>query len=116
MFGLLTAAGYETGVFGKTTNDQIEQLQRLAQERSATYIDSPIQYNDFNGLRYYHLLPNGTQWTETLSTVAPSYGTTYQTTQLGNRSLLWLDSVLGGRAPWFLYLGPHAPHYPAGGG
>ena len=47
----------------------------------------------------------------------------YQTTQIGNRTLRWLDEKLkaqketeaaGGVAkPFFDYIGPHAPHYPA---
>jgi hypothetical protein len=37
----------------------------------------------------------------------------YQTTQIGNRSLNWIRSVAGGPKPFFAYLGPHAPHYPA---
>eukprot|EP00756_Hemistasia_phaeocysticola_P043841 Hpha_TRINITY_DN17415_c0_g1::TRINITY_DN17415_c0_g1_i1::g.85729::m.85729/K01137/GNS; N-acetylglucosamine-6-sulfatase len=114
MFGLLTSAGYETGIFGKTTNDQPAQLNRIAAEGSATYIDSPIDYNNYEGRSYFHLV-NGTVTTEKLNTTNPRFGTVYQTTQLGNRSLLWLDQILKAKEPkpFFLYLGFHAPHYPA---
>jgi len=36
-----------------------------------------------------------------------------QTTQIGNRSLAWIREVANGPKPFFAYLGPHAPHYPA---
>jgi hypothetical protein len=65
------------------------------------------------GVTYYHLYPNGTDVTETISDTDPIFGTPYQTTQIGNRSLRWLDEVLPKKEPIFLYLGPHAPHYPA---
>merc|ERR1719367_1757877 len=44
----------------------------------------------------------------------------YQTSQMGNRTLRWLDSAIeeslkgeGKSKPFFAYIGPHAPHFPA---
>eukprot|EP01065_Artemidia_motanka_P018565 TRINITY_DN2188_c1_g2_i1.p1 TRINITY_DN2188_c1_g2~~TRINITY_DN2188_c1_g2_i1.p1 ORF type:complete len:727 (+),score=159.33 TRINITY_DN2188_c1_g2_i1:105-2183(+) len=114
MFGLLTRAGYRSGIFGKTTNDQLPELKKIVQYGSATYIDSPVDYNNFLGLSYFHLYENGTTYTEKFSFSDAPYGTPYQTTQIGNRSMLWLETVLKDPSkPFFLYLGPHAPHYPA---
>jgi N-acetylglucosamine-6-sulfatase len=41
------------------------------------------------------------------------FGTTYQTTQIGNRSLGWIRDIAVDTKPFFAYIGPHAPHYPA---
>lgn len=87
---------------------------------SMTYIDSPSDFNDYNSMRWIRKFPNGTHFTETLDTHAPIFGTTYQTAQLGNRTLRWLadDAVPKATAahdaqPFFAYIGPHAPHFPA---
>ena len=40
LFGTLTRHGYNTGVFGKVTNDQQHILDALVAANSATYIDS----------------------------------------------------------------------------
>ena len=117
LFGKFHAHGYSTGIFGKTTNDQLPELYNIVSKGSASYISSPIDYNDFFGMRYFNFNAsagdkNGT--IETLDADAPIYGTAYQTTQIGNRSMEWLDDVVAKEAyPFFLYLGPHAPHYPA---
>jgi hypothetical protein len=85
-----------------------------------TYIDSPSDFNDYNSMRWIRKFPNGTHFTETLDMHAPIFGTTYQTAQLGNRTLRWLadDAVPKATAahdaqPFFAYIGPHAPHFPA---
>ncbi len=142
LFGLMAGAGYNVGVFGKVTNDQQRILTQMSVANSATTIDSPVNYNDFMGMTYYHFsAANGSHYTETLSGTAPIFGTAYQTTQIGNRTLRWLDGAIdrslglttrggpggdaadadGGSAaadahkpqPFFAYIGPHAPHYPA---
>lgn len=87
MFGLFKAAGYNTGVFGKVTNDQANILdvsgtllhhpvpahvphtctQLAIKLKTMDYIDSPIDFNDFMGLTYQRLFSNGTNYVETLS-------------------------------------------------
>ena len=56
----------------------IESETLLQVEHSATYIDSPIQYNSYNGLPYYRLFANGSNYTETLNKDTPIFGTTYE--------------------------------------
>ena len=115
LFGMFADAGYEVGVFGKTTNDQGSQLARIAKTGSATWIDSPIDYNDYDGLTYFRYDKAAGQNTsvEKLNPNDPRFGSVYQTSQIGNRSALWLDSVAKTGKKFFLYLGPHAPHFPA---
>ena len=113
LFGLLTRVGYNTGVFGKVTNDQGPALTALAASGSATYIDSPIDYNNYDGRPYFRRFDNGSTSTETLDPKAPAFGTTYQTTQIGNRTLRWLHGAIDDPRPFFAYVGPHAPHFPA---
>jgi N-acetylglucosamine-6-sulfatase len=141
VFGLMVSAGYEVGVFGKVTNDQKGILDLLSSEGSITWSNSPIDYNNFMGTPYYRDYGNGTTGTETIDKKHPVYGTAYQSTQIGNRTLEWLDILKaagkilptddsdgstddttrmhgshggkGGSKPFFAYVGPHAPHYPA---
>ncbi len=114
LFGLLRRAGYNVGIFGKVTNDQGPMLARLTAAGSASVIDSPVDFNNFDGLPYYRQFANGSVLTETLDTADPVFGTTYQTTQIGNRTLRWLEGAIADAPrPWFAYIGPHAPHFPA---
>jgi len=46
-------------------------------------------------------------------TISGDWGELYQTSQIGNRTLSWLDTAIQGDAPFFAYVGPHAPHFPA---
>ena len=119
MWGLMKQAGYNVGIFGKTTNDQARMLQQLGDARSASYIDSPVDYNDYMGLRYWRYNDTSdTHRIETLSTKDPVFDTAYQTTQIGNRTMRWLqtavdESLTKAGRPFFAYIGPHAPHFPA---
>ena len=131
LFGRLRDAGYDVGVFGKVTNDQSKILPESAEQQSMGYIDSPLDYNNYMGMTYFQKLdPDSTKTSvETLSKTKPKFGTAYQTTQIGNRTLEWLRARRassekhrrrhhhhgGGKssAPFFAYVGPHAPHYPA---
>ena len=92
----------------------------LARKESVSYIDSPLDYNNYMGATYfrYNAAVNKSTWVETLDKKQPIFGTNYQTTQIGNRTLRWLDGAIkeskeaAGR-PFFAYVGPHAPHFPA---
>eukprot|EP01060_Flectonema_neradi_P038054 TRINITY_DN7880_c0_g1_i1.p1 TRINITY_DN7880_c0_g1~~TRINITY_DN7880_c0_g1_i1.p1 ORF type:complete len:565 (+),score=35.12 TRINITY_DN7880_c0_g1_i1:121-1815(+) len=112
IFGLLTSAGYHTGVFGKSTNDQTSQLSQLVAHRTATYINSPSDVSAYMGLEWFRGFANGTKYTETINATNPVYGSPYQTSQISNRSVDWLKGINDDK-PFFLYLGPHAPHVPA---
>merc|ERR1719197_406271 len=94
LFGQMVNAGYEVGVFGKVTNDNQQILAMMSREASATYINSPLNYNSFMGTTYYHDFGNGTTYTEDMkgADVVP-YGTVYQSVQIGNRTLDWLDDI-----------------------
>lgn len=117
LFGLMQRAGYQVGLFGKVTNDQGTILKQMVEEEMSTlYIDSPLDYNSFTGDTYYRYWgSNNTQTTEKLDKNNPIFGTDYQSTQIGNRTLRWLEKVAGteNEKPFFAYIGPHAPHYPA---
>eukprot|EP01063_Lacrimia_lanifica_P009215 TRINITY_DN1622_c0_g1_i1.p1 TRINITY_DN1622_c0_g1~~TRINITY_DN1622_c0_g1_i1.p1 ORF type:complete len:469 (+),score=121.22 TRINITY_DN1622_c0_g1_i1:1-1407(+) len=113
MFGILKNAGYEVGVFGKVTNNQGAVYADFTKYKSVSYYDSPVKFDDYYCLDYVHYKEgNGSEWSETIDKAHPVYGTPYQTPQLGNRSFEWLDTVAGPK-PFFLYIGSHAPHYPA---
>ena len=58
---------------------------------SASYIDSPIDYSSYDGLPYWRKFENGSHYTETLDSKHPVFNTTYQTSQIGNRSLAWIQ-------------------------
>eukprot|EP00511_Aplanochytrium_stocchinoi_P009394 CAMPEP_0204864468 /NCGR_PEP_ID=MMETSP1348-20121228/4082_1 /ASSEMBLY_ACC=CAM_ASM_000700 /TAXON_ID=215587 /ORGANISM="Aplanochytrium stocchinoi, Strain GSBS06" /LENGTH=589 /DNA_ID=CAMNT_0052015113 /DNA_START=333 /DNA_END=2103 /DNA_ORIENTATION=- len=118
MFGLLTAAGYNTGIFGKVTNNQKWILDELVEHDSVSFIDSPLEYNDFNTQHYYRFdKTTGKIEIEELNQRNPKYGTTYQTAQIGNRTLHWLEQAAklsrDNEVPFFAYMGFHAPHFPA---
>jgi N-acetylglucosamine-6-sulfatase len=122
LFGQLTRAGYTTGAFGKITNDQTRVLPLYTKWGSLSYIDSPVDYNNFMGTAYWRKFENGSSYTEHVDpedpatcggTEAFNNCTAYQTTQIGNRTARWLNTVLKESKPVFAYLGPHAPHYPA---
>jgi len=92
LFGLVSEAGYEVGLFGKVTNDQGDILDAISRNRAASYIDSPVDFNDYYGLTYYRDFGNGTNYTEKINETTPVFGTAYQTAQIGNRTLRWLDN------------------------
>lgn len=62
LFGRLTDLGYTTGVFGKVTNDQTRILPQLVKEGSASYIDSPVEYNSYDGLPYFRCAEFHSLW------------------------------------------------------
>eukprot|EP00055_Hartaetosiga_balthica_P014901 m.84877 g.84877 ORF g.84877 m.84877 type:complete len:433 (-) comp8722_c0_seq5:1030-2328(-) len=113
LFASLKRNGYNVGVFGKVTNDQSNVLDLAIKLETMTYIDSPVDYNNYMGVTYQRLFPNGTNFVETLNGKAPIFNTPYQTTQIGNRTLRWLTDALTKDTPFFAYIGPHAPHFPA---
>ena len=92
LFGVLASHGYNTGVFGKVTNNQNWVLNEGAKTGAMGYIDSPFNPDDYTGRSFIRRnVTGGPVFTETLHETRPEFGTTYQTAQLGNRTLRWLD-------------------------
>ena len=112
LFSQLHSNGYVTGVFGKVINGQQKCFCKEFRSEGMTMVGSPCKEGDFYGNQYFVKHPNGTHYIETLD---KSLETTYQTSQLGNRTLDWINSVVKENAsqPFFAYIGPHAPHYSA---
>ena len=126
LFPFCPAYADEVGVFGKVTNDASAVLALLSAQESASWINSPLNFNNFDGTTYWRDNGTNSAYTENIDKTNPVYGTTYQTTQIGNRTLDWLNALHerrqhaaatgdgeGATKPFFAYLGPHAPHYPA---
>ncbi|XP_065178089.1 extracellular sulfatase Sulf-1-like [Sycon ciliatum] len=112
LFSTLQSNGYLTGVFGKVTNDQGGYFCKEKMDAGMTMISSPCDYNSFYSSQYFVKLANGTKYVEKLN---PKLPTTYQTSQLGNRSISWIKDIVktDPGKPFLAYIGPHAPHYPA---
>ena len=85
LFRLLKQANYEVGVFGKVTNDAKPILTLLSSEESTSWINSPVDYNNFDGLGYWRDAANNWPTRRTCSS-NPVYGTACQSTQIGNRT------------------------------
>lgn len=112
MFGLLKSAGYNVGVFGKVTNDQHRNFQEMVEFKSASFIDSPWDYNSFTS-HFFYQYDESSGGAPSIETLSGDAGEKYQTSQIGNRTLSWLDRAIQEDAPFFAYVGPHAPHAPA---
>ena len=110
VFSMLESNGYTTGVFGKVTNDQGKYFCGKKRAEGMTVISSPCDYNNFYSKEYFVKLANGTSYIEKLD---PNVQSTYQTSQLGNRSIAFVREVAKSGKPFYAYIGPHAPHYPA---
>ncbi|KAH8050726.1 sulfuric ester hydrolase [Aureococcus anophagefferens] len=89
LFGLLSAAGYDVGIFGKVTNDQPDILRRIAAARPLPTARRSTTTHD--GLKYFRYEAGSEPYEELLNETAPVFGTVYQTSQIGNRTLRWLD-------------------------
>jgi N-acetylglucosamine-6-sulfatase len=79
---------------------------------------STMGSNAFTSLSTVGRSFNGTVYVEDMAKASEiPFGTYYQTAQIGNRSLAWLESLRKDpvlrEKPFFAYLGPHAPHFPA---
>jgi N-acetylglucosamine-6-sulfatase len=125
IFGVLKNHGYNVGIFGKATNDQSKILDQMSgEEKSVDYIDAPNghSYHNYTTDEYFrYWSENDTTTVETIDPIDPVFGTIYQTAQLSNRTIRWLDTAIedslnqknGKSRPFFAYIGPHAPHFPA---
>ncbi|XP_065180281.1 extracellular sulfatase Sulf-1-like [Sycon ciliatum] len=113
LFSSLQSAGYQTGAFGKLTNDQNHFFCSKKRADGLSMIGSPCNVGVYYPTKYFIKLPNGTKYFENLDSNDPA---TYLTAQLGNRTINWITQLAGNSplaAPFFAYIGPHAPHLPA---
>ena len=77
------------------------------------WLSTPIDQGDYFGPAHFEKRPNGSIWTSSLGKKSQVVDTWYQTSQIGNRSIEFIDTALSLGKPFFAYLGPHAPHYSA---
>ena len=61
--------------------------------------------------RYFEKRPNGSVWISNLGGPKDVVDEWYQTSQIGNRSLEFIEAAVEAGKPFIAYLGPHAPHY-----
>eukprot|EP01084_Bolivina_argentea_P024575 45786_1 len=116
MFQVFSRNGYDTGSFGKLTNNMgkfwCDSNPKL---KGFSRIHCPCDYNNFYGQKYFDKYINGTKKSYTLK-VTP---TAYETSFVGNASLVWIKQRLedqkqnASAKPFIMWIGPHAPHYPA---
>ena len=64
--------------------------------------------------RYFEKRPNGSVWISNLGGPKDVVDEWYQTSQIGNRSLEFIEAAVEAGKPFIAYLGPHAPHYRQG--
>ena len=117
------AAGYRVGVFGEVTNDQTRILQQMGDESAADFIDAPVDYNDYDGMRYWQY------WDANRSTHMRLSRQTRSLAHLTRQRKSGTGPFAGSTRPstpqpppaprageegaFFAYVGPHAPHFPA---
>ena len=79
------------------------------------WISAPFDEGDyFSGGPFFEQRPNGSQWSSMLGNKSQVVDEWYQTAQIGNRSLEFIEyAVKVAKKPFLAYLGPHAPHYSA---
>ena len=108
----LQRAGYMTGGFGKIINDQNGPFGKN-KTTGWDWLSTPQNQGDYFGPDHFEKRPNGSIWHSSLGPKSAVVDTWYQTAQIGNRSIEFMDHAIAAGKPFFAYLGPHAPHYSA---
>jgi len=117
LYPLLQSAGYITGAFGKIINGQRKVF--TAKPKPITngfdWISCPLDQDNYFASEFFEKRPNGSHWLSSLGNEqTDKVDSWYQTSQLGNRTLAFLDYAVNvAKQPFAAYLGPHAPHYSA---
>ena len=114
MFQTFHRNGYNTGSFGKLTNDMPTYFcnDNPPMLDGFTRVNCPCYYNDFYGTKYVDY--DETTSNYTLYTL-PVDENTYETSYVGNASLKWISEQLQQQdtnnkaAPFIAWIGPHAP-------
>jgi len=115
LFPQLQQAGYLTGGFGKIINGQQKQFKATPPITNGwDWLSAPMNEGDYFGAEHFEKRPNGSHWQSSLGKKEDVVNSWYQTAQIGNRSLEFIDyAVTVAKKPFVVYLGPHAPHYSA---
>lgn len=111
IFPALQKAGYMVGGFGKIINGQGKMLNKTTE--GWDWLSVPVNEGDYFTSEYFEKRPNGTTWISQLGDVSEVVDSWYQTAQIGNRSLEFIDAAVAADQPFVAYLGPHAPHFAA---
>ena len=112
IFPALQSAGYVTGGFGKIINQQGAVFSKNI-SRGWSWLSAPMDEGDYFGSQFYEKRLNGSTWVSSLGTKADVVDDWYMTSQIGNRSLEFIEAAVQANMPFVAYLGPHAPHYSA---
>eukprot|EP01083_Nonionella_stella_P317406 1155543_1 len=118
MFQQFNLNGYTTGIFGKHVMNGPSYWCPKSPN-----ISNPLNFTGYDRVflmcgsadyyqpKYIDKYSNGSYLWTNLSLVPSSY----QTSQIGNASLQWLQSLASAdeQKPFLMWIGPHAPHEPA---
>ena len=111
----LKGAGYATGLFGKVVNDMGPMCAKGARvPRGFNLSQGDAFVAMCNEVVYYE---NTFNLNGALFTTGKSGAENYLQAFIGNKTVPWLQTAAAaaaaGGAPFFAYLAPHAPHFPA---
>ncbi|KAJ9469610.1 Extracellular sulfatase SULF-1-like protein [Diplonema papillatum] len=116
LFGTFTSNGYEVGLFGKVTNDQQTQLELLAKYESATYIDASTTTTGCRTTTTTRRTTRITRRTSTRTTLCSALRIRRRKSGIepcGGSTTFSPATSERRSTRFFLYVGPHAPHFPA---
>ena len=97
LFPALQAQGYATGGFGKIINGQhaLWDVAGRPVTRGWDWISAPLDENDYFASEFFEKRPNGSHWMSSLGDPTKDVvDAWYQTAQIGNRTMRWLETVL----------------------
>ena len=118
LFPALQSAGYMTGGFGKIINGQKRVFAPGNDPSKAItngwdWLSVPMEESNYFGPDHFEKRPNGSTWISSLGKHPEVIDEWYQTSQIGNRSIEFIEAAVTAKKPFVAYLGPHAPHYSA---
>ena len=70
-----------------------------------------VKEGNYYESRYFEKRPNGSVWISSMGDPKDVVDSWYQTSQIGNRSIEFIEAAVSAGKPFVAYLGPHAPHY-----
>eukprot|EP00935_MAST-01C_sp_MAST-1C-sp1_P001487 g1487.t1 len=108
----LSAAGYRTGFFGKHHHMKGERMCAQADGSTNGTLWTPPGWDEFYA--FCHIAYYECEWVHNGKWFATgSNPEDYSTSLIGNATMAWLKKVVGGPAPVFANIQPHAPHAPS---